>query len=127
MRLTGWGVSLAAVVLSSGCAAGTQSGESGGSRNILTREQLMATQEGDLFSAVQQLRPQWLRARGAARISGFVEVIVYVDDIRRGGVGNLRSIRLEGVERVQFLSATEATTRWGTDVSGGVISVTRMR
>lgn len=127
MRLARWGVSLAAVMLSAGCAAGTQSGESGGPRNVLTREQLLATQEGDLFSAIQQLRPQWLRARGAARISGVVEVIVYVDDIRRGGVENLRSIRLEGVERVQLLSATEATTRWGTDVAGGVISVTRMR
>jgi hypothetical protein len=87
----------------------------------------METQAGDLYDAIQQLRPQWLRARGAQRISGTVEVIVFVDNVRRGGVANLRSIRVEGIERVDFLTATEATTRWGTDVAGGVISVTRVR
>lgn len=118
---------LGVMAIAIGCSAATQSGSSSGDRNLLTRDQLLATQEADLYGAIEQLRPQWLRARGAARISGRVEVAVFVDDVRRGDVDQLRTIRLEGVERVEFFTATEATTRWGTDVAGGVIAVTRGR
>ena len=74
------------------------------------------------------MRPQWLRARGAPRISGGnLTVAVYVNDLRRGQVEFLRTIQLQAVERVQFLTGAEATTRWGTGVAGGVILVTLTR
>jgi len=120
-------VSVVVMATGVGCSTATQSGSASGDRNVLTREQLLATQEADLYGAIAQLRPQWLRARGAARISGRVQVAVFVDDVRRGEIDQLRTIRLEGVDRVEFFSATEATTRWGTDVAGGVIAVTRGR
>ena len=106
------------------CSSGTRPESGMAPRGVLTYEMLQDTQEPDLLRAIQQLRPQWLRARGAARISGgSLTVSVFVDDVRRGGVDYLRSLRIEGVQEVQFFTGAEATTRWGTGVAGGVILV----
>jgi hypothetical protein len=111
-----------------GCSSGTGSTPTAAPRGVLTSEMLRETQESDLFAAIQRLRPQWLRARGAARVSGGnLTVAVFVNDVRRGEVDVLRTFRLEGVERVQFFTGSEATTRWGTGVAGGVILVTLSR
>ncbi len=121
-------VSLSATLVIACASSGTRSDSSPPPRGVLTAEILSETQESDLYQAVQRLRPQWLRARGAARISGGnLTVSVYVNDVRRGQVGFLRTIQLEAVQRVQFLTGTEATTRWGTGVAGGVILVTLTR
>ncbi len=121
-------ISLSAMLLVACVSSGTRSDSSPAPRGVLTAEILSDTQESDLYGAVQRLRPQWLRARGAARLSGGnLTVAVYVNDVRRGEVGFLRTIQLEAVQRVQFLTGTEATTRWGTGVAGGVILVTLTR
>jgi len=97
---------------------------SGNARHTLTREQILDTQEPTLLEAVRRLRPNWLRARGPARSAmGLVTVAVYVNDVRRGGVASLRDIRPESVGSVEFIPATEANTRYGLQVAGGVISV----
>ena len=115
-------------VLVVACSAGAGSDSNPAPRGVLTSEMVLETQESDLLAAVQRLRPQWLRARGAARISGGnLTVTVYVDDVRRGDVSFLRTIRIEGVNQVQFLTGAEATTRWGTGVAGGVILVSLRR
>ena len=117
---------IATVVLFSGCASTGTSTETGGSRDVLTREQLLATQEDNALDAVRRLRAQWLRARGPARSGGLppVQVAVFVNDVRRGGVDVLADLRIEGISEIRFISATDATTRWGPNVAGGVIAVT---
>jgi len=114
------------VVLYSGCASGGTNTDTGGSRDVLTREQLLATQEDNALDAVRRLRSQWLRARGPARSAGLppVQVAVFINDVRRGGVDVLADIRIEEVAEIRFISATDATTRWGPNVAGGVIAVT---
>jgi hypothetical protein len=48
---------------------------------------------------------------------------VYMNNVRVGGIGFLYDIAVESVESVSFISASDATTRWGTGVAGGVILV----
>ena len=118
------------VIALSGCASsgqGSTASSQSSTRNLLTREDLLATEEPDLRRAIERLRPQWLRARGAARIGSVLQVAVFIDDVRAGGVDFLNSLRLEGIEEVRFYTAAEATTRWGGDVAGGVIAVSRRR
>jgi hypothetical protein len=43
--------------------------------------------------------------------------------VRRGGPEALRQIRIQELEEIRFISATDATTRWGTDHAGGAIEV----
>lgn len=78
-----------------------------------------------LFQAVQRLRPRWLRGRRGVSGSGQrYQPVVYVDHTRFGPVGSLRRLQVSDAEELRFIGSQDATTRYGTGVPGGVISVT---
>jgi len=109
-----------------GCASGTGAGspDSGRSADVITREDLDRASVENVLDAVTLLRPQWLRARPARTISDPTpDVGVVVDGRPRGTKDDLASIRTVSVERIEFLSATDATIRWGTGFAGGAIVV----
>lgn len=88
-------------------------------RNRISRAEIM--ERGDNASTamevVRRLRPAWLLARGA-------DPVVYVDNVRRpGGVDALFSVPIDQVRLLEFIGAADATTRWGTGHTGGVIQV----
>ena len=107
------------------CAGGGGAGGAGrGSSTRLTEADIENDQSLDLYSIIQRRRPQWLRVRGAVTTSGPVTIAVIVDGTRQqGGVDLLRSMRGGEVQEVSFMSASDATTRYGTDMTGGAIMV----
>jgi hypothetical protein len=50
-----------------------------------------------------------------------------MDDLRLGGLDQLKQIMPAAVESVQFLTGLEATQRWGLDHGHGAIVVTSRR
>ncbi len=99
-------------------------------RDVITRAELEAAgaSAGDLFTAVQRLRPEYLRTRGTLspvnRTAGRVQVSV--DGAALAEVGSLRSMRSSDVMEVRYLSTPDATTRFGRSAnSGPVLVVTR--
>ncbi len=77
----------------------------------------------DLYTAVSRLRPQWLRPGTRGQLP---EVIV--DGTRRqGGADVLRSMRANEVGELEFMSAADATTRYGTGFTAGAILVSTKR
>ncbi len=119
---------LAVPVLMTSCAAGTQSaGERPrSSQYVLTSEDLASTNELTAYDAIQRLRPLWLRPR-APSARGPAPIVVFVDNVRIGGVDYLSNLSLNDVEEIRFINPSDATTRWGTGVAGGVIEVTTKR
>ena len=95
------------------------------SRNIVTGAELVETQQSTVFDALQQLRPQWLRARGGGRTSGAIFVSVFVGRQRMGGVEFLDTLEPIAVAQIRFYTASEATTIFGSNTLGGVIAITR--
>jgi hypothetical protein len=96
--------------------------------NIITADELAAAPQGDLFSAIQQLRPAFLQTRGASSlgIGTTAEVIqVYVDGIQVGDPSVLRQYQARDIKEVRRLSASDATQKYGTGHSQGAILVTR--
>jgi len=95
-------------------------------RTLLTGEQILATHASTLFDAIQQLRPEFLRSRGASSIESRGADIprVFVDNIEMGDVQFLKLVNPQEVAEVQRISAEEATTRWGTGYVGGALVVT---
>ncbi|HEU4455312.1 MAG TPA: hypothetical protein VFR81_19765 [Longimicrobium sp.] len=77
-----------------------------------------ATAYGDVYTLVAALRPQWLSSR-----SSTAEVRVYRDGTLVGGAGELRYMSLDAVQRVEWLSGMDATTRYGMNHGGGAIFV----
>ena len=115
---------LTVLLISVSCATASRGGERrSGSQSRLSDQELADTAELTLYDAIQRLRPFWLRARGNSVTRGPPPVIVYLDNIRVGDASYLRGLRVDMVEEVSYVNATDATTRWGIGVSGGVIMV----
>lgn len=120
-------IALAALV-TTGCASGTGGASSTtadrGSRNVITRAQLDEIDVSDVHQAVQRLQSSWLRPRRTTNRLPNAPILVYVDGVRAGRLDFLQTISVERVERLQFVNASDATTRWGTGHGSGVIEVT---
>jgi hypothetical protein len=99
--------------------------------NMISFEEIDAIrdQATDLMTVVQRLRPQFLRPRGAAsfgnnRSGKSVPVAqVVVDGVHRGDVQVLRQLSTQSVKEIHYMSAADATTRFGTGFDAGAILV----
>jgi hypothetical protein len=113
-----------ALLLVGGCASG-QAGRPASDPDRLTQDELADFQRGSVLDAIQRLRPRWLRARGAGsfRSSQGDFAAVVIDDQPAADWGALRTLDVEDVDRIIYLSASDATTRYGTGYPGGVIQV----
>ncbi len=104
------------------CASGSGGSGGGGSFNRLTAADLVNERAFDLFGTIRELRARWLTGRrgGAPR--------VHVDGVQRqGGVEELRNIRVSDVLEVEYVNASDATSRFGTGYQAGAIIVTTRR
>lgn len=113
-----------------GCASGGGGSGSGGeatggrrSSNRITAEELATVAELDLHAAVNRLRPAWLRAGSR----GTLPVVILDGSPQSGGVDVMGSIRAGDVANLEFMSASDATTRYGTGYTAGAIVITTRR
>lgn len=108
------------------CASSGGSGSSGRSSSVLTRAQIDETGASTAMEAVQQLRSRWLRRRGPSSVQDPTPAgpLVYMDGRRFGELESLDRVDVRSIEEIRFISAIDATTRYGTGHSGGVILIT---
>ena len=111
------------VVGLAGCASsGGGGGGGGGGPNRLTNEALQPVIQLDAYQAIQRLRARWLQPRGGNTPS------VFVDNAERpGGLDALRGLPVADIQEMRYMSANEATTRFGTGHTGGAIMITTRR
>ncbi len=112
---------LAIVVIAGACASG---GGSSGPRRDRNRIVLAEIREltglTTALQVVQQLRSAWLTPRGRTGLPS-----VYRDNRPWGATPqSLAGIEITSLREMQFVSATDANTRWGRGVPGAVILVT---
>ncbi|HSH76359.1 MAG TPA: hypothetical protein VLA09_11795 [Longimicrobiales bacterium] len=95
--------------------------------NEISRSEIVSRGKSDhtAMALIRRLRPSWLRARGQ---KSFVDPaagypIVYIDEIRHGGLPTLHQIPAAEIHALQYFSMADATTRWGTGHPSGVINV----
>ena len=92
-----------------------------GSSSFIPEAEIAGSQYQNALDVVQNLRPSMLITRGVE------PVIVYMDDVRLGEPATLTNIPVGRVKEIRYLNARDATTRFGTGHSGGVILVTTKR
>lgn len=109
-----------------GACASSGSPRSLSSRNVITQQEIESVNVSTAYEVVQQLRPHLLQGRGQTSIQdpGSSMPVVYVNGVRYGSPDVLRSMRSLDLREIRFLSASDATTRYGTGHVGGVIEVT---
>lgn len=117
--------------LAYGCASSVEAPQqaSESTRNLITREQLEAMPSVTARDAVERLHRDWLRGRaGSLRTStGRVSPKVFVDNRPFGELPALYQFGTEEIEEIRFLSASDATTRFGTGYPGGIINLIMRR
>jgi hypothetical protein len=101
---------------------GAGGGNISGSRSlprgdIITREEIAATNLVTAYEVVQYLHPQWLRGRGTG------QPIVYVNSTQRGNPGELRLIMAESIAEIVYFNGRDASLRFGSGHASGVIQV----
>ena len=102
--------------------------------DVLSSLKIAATGLQSVYEVVERLRPNMLRTRGqVGRVSGASAtdpgassstIKVYLNGSQVGDISALRNIQASSVRRVEYLSASDATTRFGTGVDAGAILVT---
>ena len=102
-----------------GTAGGAQPGGHRASNRIDAAE-LAAMAEVDVYQAIGRLRPAWLRISP----QGAAPVVVLDGSPQTGGLEMLRTFLAGDVTALEYMSASDATTRFGTGYSGGAILVT---
>lgn len=133
------GLALLAVAFTAGatgCAAPAPQGvdlHQANRSDWLFPEDLQEIRNYTVIEAIRQLRPRWLRARGpeiqigpdgALSIErGVQRVRAYVDEVQ-SSLDRLEVIAVDDVLRIHYLTAPEATMRFGIDHEGGAIMVT---
>ncbi|MGI9625774.1 MAG: hypothetical protein ACR2QM_02980 [Longimicrobiales bacterium] len=106
------------------CASGNTEGGPRRTQGTITAEELAPLSTYGALEAVGRLRPRWLRPRGSSSSSlGQAPPVVVVDGNRLGGVEVLSNYAVTDIESIQFMSPSDATTRYGTDFAGGAILV----
>lgn len=99
-------------------------------RNVLTAAEIVASHVSDVYQAITQLRPDFLRRRSssiALAQNRPTAVPVYLDELPFGGVESLRHIPLERVRVIRYLTPFDADLRWGGSHPAGAILVTTLK
>ena len=96
-------------------------------RYLITSEEIASTKRPgwNAWDLIAQTRPTFLRSRGATSLRDLtpVRAVVYVDGMYFGKLESLRSIAVEEIKQIEFISSGDATTRYGTDHLGGAILI----
>ena len=112
------------------CVSGSASRPGPGSdTNVITEEELAAFPGTSAYDAVSRLRAQWLRGRSGTFRSetGRNYPQVFVDGRPWGGIESLQQIDISQIGQIHFISAADATTRFGTGYPAGIIEVITKR
>ena len=117
-------------------AVSTPRKRSVGQRDDITRKDIEAVvaQSSTAYDIVKLLRPEMLLRRTVTGVEPVARQLpnelpglhVHVDDVRVGAVDFLSTIPARAVASIQWLSASEASTKYGNGHTAGVISVTTL-
>ena len=113
--------------VSSGGAASGAAG-TGGSSTLIVRAQLEELASQSAYSAVETLHRRWIMPRrgvGLATVPLYARVVV--DGIVRGELVELDRLNTVNIETMRYLSAPDATIKYGTGFPGGAIEVATRR
>ena len=97
---------------------------------LITEEEVSASRATNAYELIRSLRPNFLSYRGETSFDKRASrpyPNVYVDDQAFGTISVLQSIPATDVASVRLYRSWEATTKYGTGNTGGVIAIVTRR
>ncbi len=134
MRILLIGATAALLAACAGHGAQPRAATPASDPNLLTADQIAAANVRTAYEAVLHLRPRWLTHSGATGGSHTIRVVV--DDVpyfdpsgfsAEGGPLALRAINATEVLEIRYLSADDATLKFGSGFSAGALLVKTVR
>ena len=122
---------LALVVSACASSLETPLGEAGqaarpvarGGPNLILRAELEEYRGESAYRTIDFIRRRWVRPiRSNAARSVYARVVI--DGSLRRELNDLRLMSVDSIETMRYLTATDATTKYGIGYPGGVIEVT---
>lgn len=121
---------LGLIIALAACQPGPGTGRSAsGNPNHITAEELAALEEASVLTAkqaIQRLRPRWLQPRSSG-LNQRHTAAVFRDGMPMGGLERLEEMDIRNIQEFRYLSASDATNRYGTGYPGGIIMVITKR
>ncbi len=92
--------------------------------NVITAEEIaqsnVTKSVENAYDVIKYLRPSFLRVRSTSTTR---LPVVYLDNMRIGGIDELNHIMVERIAKIQYLNPGDATMRFGLNHAGGAILV----
>jgi hypothetical protein len=113
------------------CSSATTTGSGAPSpenkRNTITAEEIAKARTPGWFTyeLINQLRPSFLKSRSAVTLESRDPIYadVYINEAYHGDLESLRSLPLDGITSIVYLSPYDAATRFGKEMPGGAIMI----
>lgn len=117
---------VAAALVSLAACGGKGSHVAPQNRDLITADEIARSNASNAYEAVERLRPAFLRTRGPQSIQNPdpVTPMIYVDGMRFGSLRSLTQVPALGIMSIQYLSALDASQRFGLGNEGGAILIT---
>lgn len=90
-------------------------------RDVITQQEIDASNANDGYAVVRALRPHWLLPAPMGSTTQVVQV--YVDGGKVGSAGVLQRYNVRSIREIRWLNGVDATTRFGTGNGAGAILV----
>jgi len=113
-------------LLTAACVSGNpRAATSRGSRNVITRQEMIDVNAVSLYDAVQKLHASWLMSRGSMSMTNESPAVVsvYMSGSDMGDVDFLRQLNPDDVNEIRYYEPGEASARFGMGHQRGVIEV----
>jgi hypothetical protein len=93
------------------------------SSTLIAEQEVRDSKATNALELIQNSRPGWLRKHGTVSFRMDGEILVYLDEVRLGGIDTLQSLALPGIHSIRFLDAVTASARFGLNHPHGAIQV----
>ena len=93
--------------------------------NLITEQEIAASNESSVFDVVNRLRPMFLKTRGRSTINagGSEYASVFLDGQYFGELGSLRNIVASQIHEIRYLNGPDAVSKYGMRYGSGAVDV----
>jgi outer membrane cobalamin receptor len=93
--------------------------------DVISEEEIAATNASNAYEVIKRLRGNFLSFRGKTSLLGTsnADPTVYVDDQAYGPISSLKTIPATQITSIRMYRSWEATTKYGQGNMGGVIAI----
>ena len=107
------------------CAHPQTSSQTPVNADVISEEEIAATNASNAYEVIKRLRANFLSFRGKTSLLGTsnADPTVYVDDQAYGPIASLKTIPVAQITSIRMYRSWEATTKFGQGNMGGVIAI----